>query len=114
MGDKDALLTALQNLIGNAIDVVGEHAQIQVLVNQLSEAQVDLVVVDNGPGVDDLLLEKIFEPFYTSRAKGTGLGLAVVRAIAEAHSGTAWVKSIVGHGSRFGIRLPLITVKELE
>ncbi|MCF6299125.1 MAG: ATP-binding protein [Thiomicrorhabdus sp.] len=114
MGDKDALLTALQNLIGNAIDVVGEHAQIQVLVNQLSEKQVDLVVVDNGPGVDDLLLEKIFEPFYTSRAKGTGLGLAVVRAIAEAHSGTAWVKSIVGHGSRFGIRLPLITVKELE
>jgi two-component system sensor histidine kinase FlrB len=114
MGDKDALLTALQNLIGNAIDVVGEQAQIQVLVNPFSEKQVDLVVVDNGPGVEDLLREKIFEPFYTSRAKGTGLGLAVVRSIAEAHGGTAWVKSIVGHGSQFGIRLPLMTVREVE
>ncbi|MCF6299101.1 MAG: ATP-binding protein [Thiomicrorhabdus sp.] len=114
MGDKDALLTALQNLIGNAIDVIGEQAQIQVLVNPFSDKQVDLVVVDNGPGVEDSLREKIFEPFYTSRAKGTGLGLAVVRAIAEAHGGTAWVKSIVGHGSQFGIRLPLMTVREAE
>ncbi len=114
IGDKDALLTALQNLIGNAIDVVGQHATIQVLVNKISEKQVDLVVVDDGPGVDSELLEKIFEPFYTSRAKGTGLGLAVVRAIAEAHGGKAWVKSIVGHGSRFGIRLPLMSVRELE
>ncbi len=114
IGDQDALLTALQNLIGNAIDVVGQHATVQVLVNKLSEKQVDLVVVDNGPGVDSELLEKIFEPFYTSRAKGTGLGLAVVRAIAEAHGGKAWVKSIVGHGSRFGIRLPLMSVRELE
>jgi len=114
MGDKDALLTALQNLVGNAIDVVGKGAKIQVLVNQLSEKQVDLVVMDYGPGIEDALLDKIFEPFYTSRAKGTGLGLAVVRAIAEAHGGTAWVKSIAGHGSRFGIRLPLITVREVE
>ncbi|HIE40307.1 MAG TPA: PAS domain-containing protein [Thiomicrorhabdus sp.] len=114
MGDKDVLLTALQNLIGNAIDVVGKHATIQVLVNKLSEKQVDLVVVDSGPGVEPELLEKIFEPFYTRRAKGTGLGLAVVRAIAEAHGGKAWVKSIVGHGSRFGIRLPLMSVKEGE
>jgi len=114
MGDKDALLTALQNLIGNAMDVVGKGAKIQVLVNQLSEKQVDLVVMDYGPGIEDALLEKIFEPFYTSRAKGTGLGLAVVRAIAEAHGGTAWVKSITGHGSRFGIRLPLIAVREVE
>ena len=114
IGDKDALLTALQNLIGNAMDVVGEHAKIQVLVNQISEKYVDLVVMDYGPGVEETLLEKIFEPFYTSRAKGTGLGLAVVRAIAEAHGGTAWVKSIIGHGSRFGIRLPLMTAREVE
>ncbi len=113
MGDKDALLTALQNLIGNAIDVVGQNAGIQVVVNPISSKQVDVVVVDNGPGIEPELLEKVFEPFYTSRAKGTGLGLAVVRAIAEAHGGKAWVKSIVGHGSRFGIRLPLVAAREL-
>ncbi len=114
LGDKDALLTALQNLIGNAIDVVGQAADIQVSVNRISDNRVDLVVSDHGPGIDEHLQEKIFEPFYTRRAKGTGLGLAVVRAIAEAHGGKAWVKSIEGHGSRFGIRLPLMTERGLE
>jgi two-component system sensor histidine kinase FlrB len=114
IGDKDALMTALQNLVGNAIDVIGQHAMIQVTVNKISDEKVDLVISDNGPGIEPELLEKIFEPFYTKRARGTGLGLAVVRAIAEAHSGKAWVKSIPGYGSRFGIRLPLVVMKEKE
>lgn len=114
IGDKDALMTALQNLVGNAIDVIGQHAVIQVSVNKVSDEKVDLVISDNGPGIESELLEKIFEPFYTKRARGTGLGLAVVRAIAEAHSGKAWVKSIPGYGSKFGIRLPLAAMKEVE
>ena len=114
IGDQDALMTALQNLIGNAIDVIGQQAVIQVTVNKISDERVDLVISDNGPGIESELLEKIFEPFYTKRARGTGLGLAVVRAIAEAHGGKAWVKSIPGYGSRFGIRLPLATMKEIE
>ena len=111
-GDKDALLTALQNLVGNAIDVVGSSAEIEVTVNKISDEKVDLVVSDKGPGINSENLEKIFEPFYTSRAKGTGLGLAVVRAIAEAHNGEIWVKSIVGYGTQFGLRLPLTSRKE--
>lgn len=114
IGDRDALLTALQNLVGNAIDVIGQEAVIQVTVNKISDEKVDLVISDNGPGIEPELLEKIFEPFYTKRARGTGLGLAVVRAIAEAHSGKAWVKSIPGYGSKFGIRLPLVVMKEVE
>ncbi|WP_127470466.1 sensor histidine kinase [Thiomicrorhabdus aquaedulcis] len=111
LGDLDALITALQNLIGNAIDIVGQQARIEVMVNVLPGYKVDIVVSDQGPGISADRLEKVFEPFYTSRAKGTGLGLAVVRAIAEAHNGEAWVKSIPGYGSRFGIRLPLIDAK---
>ncbi|MDX1352854.1 MAG: ATP-binding protein [Thiomicrorhabdus sp.] len=113
-GDKDALMTALQNLVGNAIDVVGQKAEIEVTVNKLSADKVDLVVSDKGPGIESSQLEKIFEPFYTSRAKGTGLGLAVVRAIAEAHNGEVWVKSIVGYGTQFGLRLPLTSIKEVS
>lgn len=107
LGDMDALVTALQNLINNAIDSVGKRARIEVTVNKISNDRVDIVVSDQGPGIEAEKLEKIFEPFYTSRAKGTGLGLAVVRAIAEAHNGEVWVKSIVGYGSQFGLRLPL-------
>ncbi|WP_130537785.1 sensor histidine kinase [Thiomicrorhabdus indica] len=108
-GDMDALVTALQNLVHNALEVIGIGAQIQVSAKVINDNFLDLIVMDNGPGIEPEKLEQIFEPFYTSRAKGTGLGLAVVRAIAEAHSGEVWVKSIVGYGSRFGIRLPLQT-----
>ncbi len=112
-GDLDGLVTALHNLISNAIDVVGTQAKIQVTVNKL-EDKIDILVKDEGPGIEPEKLEQVFEPFYTSRAQGTGLGLAVVRAIAEAHNGQAWVKSIVGYGSTFGIRLPLAEVKGIE
>jgi two-component system sensor histidine kinase FlrB len=113
-GDLDGLATALQNLIGNAIDAVGRGAKIQVSLQRINDDKVDIVVSDNGPGIAADKLEKVFEPFYTSRAKGTGLGLAVVRAVAEAHNGQAWVKSIPGYGSKFGIRLPLAEVKGMQ
>lgn len=112
LGDEDALLTALQNLVGNAIDIVSEHAEITVAVTPVNSQQVDIVVADNGPGLSEEMNEKIFEPFFTSRAQGTGLGLAVVRAVAEAHDGEVWVKSIAGHGAMFGLRLPLLENKE--
>lgn len=109
LGDQDALLTALENLVSNAIDIVSEHAEIDVSA-ALDEKrhQVDITVADNGPGLSEAMNEKIFEPFFTSRAQGTGLGLAVVRAVAEAHGGEAWVKSVKGRGAVFGLRLPLL------
>lgn len=113
MGDQDALITAFQNLIGNAVDIMGQEALIKVEVVATGESVVDIVVSDNGPGIEKELLERVFEPFYTKRAKGTGLGLAVVRAVAEAHGGKAWVKSIPGLGSKFGIQLPLVQTKGL-
>ncbi|BBP45535.1 PAS domain-containing sensor histidine kinase [Thiosulfatimonas sediminis] len=106
LGDMDALSTALQNLINNALDVIGSQAVVHIRVQRHADF-VDMMVTDNGPGIEADNLEKIFEPFYTSRAKGTGLGLAVVRTIAEAHQGEVWVKSIIGYGSKFGIRLPI-------
>ncbi|MDG6777629.1 ATP-binding protein [Thiomicrorhabdus sp. zzn3] len=113
-GDLDGMATALQNLISNAIDVVGKDAKIEVHLEKAADDQIDIIVSDQGPGIEADKLEKVFEPFYTSRAKGTGLGLAVVRAIAEAHNGQAWVKSIPGYGSKFGIRLPLAETKEIQ
>lgn len=115
VGDADALLTALQNLVVNAIDIVHKHAKIRVSVNPVKESQrdmIDIKVSDQGPGLEENMVNKVFEPFYTSRAQGTGLGLAVVRAVAEAHDGEAWVMSVPNKGATFGIRLPLSHTEE--
>jgi two-component system sensor histidine kinase FlrB len=104
-GDLAALTTALQSLIVNAIDVVKESAEI-VLSAHVDADWVRLVVKDNGPGIALELQEKVFEPFYTSRAQGTGLGLAVTRAVAQAHHGKVTLVSKLGAGSEFCLWLP--------
>jgi two-component system sensor histidine kinase FlrB len=104
-GDLAAITTALQNLIVNAIDVVRESAVIQLRV-ETTPTQVCFVVEDRGPGIAPALQEKVFEPFYTSRAQGIGLGLAVTRAIAQAHHGEVRLQSVVGQGCQFYFCLP--------
>lgn len=105
-GDMAALVTALQNLIVNAIDVAKHAARIELTVRE-DQDMLCFDVKDHGPGIAFDLQERIFEPFYTSRAQGTGLGLAVTRAIAQAHHGKALlVKSAVGEGAVFQFCLP--------
>jgi two-component system sensor histidine kinase FlrB len=104
-GDLAALTTALQSLIINAIDIVRVSADI-TLSTAVDEHWVYIRVTDKGPGIAQELQEKIFEPFYTSRAQGTGLGLAVTRAVAQAHHGKVTLVSTVGEGSEFCLWLP--------
>lgn len=111
LGDEDGLLTALENLVSNAVEIVQKGAIIHVIAEQKGQ-QLNLSVRDNGPGLKPEMNEKVFEPFFTSRAQGTGLGLAVVRAVAEAHDGEVWVKSVEGNGAEFGLRLPLLLTEE--
>lgn len=106
-GDHDSLMTALQNLVVNSIDVVRLRAKIDISVDIFYQDWIDIKVSDQGPGIASDIQDKVFEPFFTSRAKGTGLGLAVVRTVAEAHGGEAWVESKLGQGAQFGLRLPL-------
>jgi len=111
LGDEDGLLTALENLVNNAIEIVQKEAKIYIKAEPCGQ-HVELSVRDSGPGLKADMNEKVFEPFYTSRAQGTGLGLAVVRAVAEAHDGEVWVKSVEGNGAEFGLRLPLLLTEE--
>ena len=106
VGNRDALLTSLQNLVNNAIEAAGDGVAIIFRVAALEGDGVEFQIEDNGPGIERSVQQQIFEPFYTSRARGTGLGLAVVQAVADAHGGEAWVRSMVGEGATFGIRLP--------
>jgi two-component system sensor histidine kinase KdpD len=68
-------------------------------------------VVDQGPGVPDAELERVFEPFYRGdRPSGAGLGLAIARGFAEANGGRVWAESRPGQGATFALALPIVEV----
>ncbi len=69
---------------------------------------VRIAVIDNGPGVDPRVASRLFMPFVTTRARGTGLGLALVQKIIVTHNGRVLVQSEPGGGTRFVVSMPLI------
>ncbi len=105
LGNADALTGAVTNLLRNAVEACGAGGEI-ALECELDAASVNIVVADNGPGIAPDVQARLFEPFFTTRAQGNGLGLAVVQAVAQAHGGHAWCKSQPGQGATFGMRLP--------
>jgi two-component system sensor histidine kinase FlrB len=113
LGNKSALTGAIQNLVLNSIQVIKEGAQIE-LTSYCKDGYALLSVRDNGKGIDKELADKIFEPFYTSRSQGTGLGLAVVKSVANAHQGDVKLVSKAGEGAHFCIHIPLLetTIKQ--
>lgn len=106
LGNKSALTGAIQNLVLNSIQVIKEGVQIE-LSSYCKDGYALLSVRDNGKGIDKELADKIFEPFYTSRVQGTGLGLAVVKSVANAHQGDVKLVSQSGEGAHFCIHIPL-------
>jgi two-component system sensor histidine kinase FlrB len=109
---REILASALANLARNALDACGRGTQLTWQVESRANT-VCIVLDDNGPGVDAGLREQIFEPFFTTRPSGTGLGLAVVRAVIVAHGGTIELDGDYQEGARFLIRLPLPDAQQL-
>jgi signal transduction histidine kinase len=110
-GDAEKLRRVLINLVGNALDAFAEaktpapHLQVQAGEN-LAGNEVWIRVRDNGPGMDAEKLGRIWSPFYTSKATGTGLGLALSKKVVEAHGGALEASSAPGEGTEFVITLP--------
>lgn len=103
-GNLTALTAALSNLIANAFD-----SRPDVVVTLRAEQRgdrVELTVSDNGPGIAPSLRSRVFEPFFSTRPAGTGLGLAVVKTVADAHRAELALESAPGLGTRIGIALP--------
>ncbi|MCA0971907.1 PAS domain S-box protein [Halobacillus litoralis] len=95
----------LINLVKNGIDAV-EHGGIVSIVAELSSQELTLSVSDNGPGLSAQELSKIGEPFFTTKEKGTGLGVMVTKKIVGDLSGTISYKSKKGEGTKVTVRLP--------
>lgn len=105
MGDRLQLEVVLRNLLANAFDAVAsKHGAIRLTIEHNIDNRIDILVEDDGNGLTTDISEKIFEPFVTNKSSGLGLGLAISRAIAEAHGGKL-VAECQGHGC-FRLSLP--------
>ncbi len=111
MGNITSLQGAILNLIHNACQVSPKGSVITVSANLIGQ-QLCLSIADAGQGVPDDLKEKIFEPFYTTKTQGTGLGLAVVKSVTTAHQGKLTVMNHRNGGAVFTMALPLIQTSQ--
>ena len=109
-GDPEQLKEALVNLILNACDAMGSGGRIEIteekgIVPPLGRAVV-LRVSDSGPGIPAALQEEVFQPFFSTKEEGTGLGLPIAKRILEEHGGWLHLHSVEGKGATFVLALP--------
>jgi signal transduction histidine kinase len=109
-GDEVLLRQAFSNLARNALEACAEHGQTPRVVFEgsltSSPEAARITVSDNGPGIDPAAGDRIFQPFFTTRAKGTGLGLALVQKIVVTHNGRIAVTASEAGGASFQVTLP--------
>jgi C4-dicarboxylate-specific signal transduction histidine kinase len=115
-GDRVQLQQVMLNLIVNAIQAmsgIGEGArELQISIDAVpSEGGVRVGVRDTGPGLSPESLSRLFEPFYTTKPEGTGMGLSICRSIIEAHGGRLWASANVPCGTIFQFTLPAHTAR---
>jgi two-component system, OmpR family, sensor histidine kinase KdpD len=109
--DMDLIVNVLRQLLENAAKYSPRESTIQISVEK-TDSQVMVSVADRGPGIDEFEQALIFDKFYRGKdnrylIQGTGMGLAIAKAVVEAHGGTIGVTSQLGQGSVFSFTLPL-------
>lgn len=113
-GDKDALVGALSNLAMNAVEAAEGRVNLEVRVCALNDRWLQIQVEDDGPGIAEDILDRVFDPFFTTRAAGTGLGLAVVANTIANHGGSVSVENRPQRGALFSIELPIGAALPIE
>jgi signal transduction histidine kinase len=108
--DRDKIVQVLINLIRNAFEAMNDPGEVHiVLVHEGDKAYTS--ITDTGSGIPEKALADIFNPFYTTKEEGTGLGLSLCQKIAHDHHGEITVRSEVGIGSMFTLELPVVAVE---
>ena len=100
----ESLIGAILNLVINALQA--EALEIQLTLASMDDSGIQISIEDNGTGMSDAIKSQAFLPFYTTKAQGNGLGLAVVFAVVKAHSGTISMESFEGVGTQVNLYLP--------
>ena len=109
--NRDTLVGAVLNLLENALQAAGPQARLKVHAYSRDQA-LRLCISDNGGDIDSETLERLGEPFFTTKTTGTGLGVAVVKAVARAHQGDLLLRSRLGRGTCAILTLPLIAAAQ--
>jgi two-component system, NtrC family, sensor histidine kinase HydH len=108
LGDQEKLHQVAINLILNAAQASSSGMTIGLLLRPIVGNRVELVVKDQGSGIDTETLRHVLEPFFTTKSSGTGLGLAIVKSIVDDHRGQILIESDPEHGTQVRILLPMI------
>ncbi len=115
-GDRVQLQQVLLNLVMNACDAMAgaarDHRQLTIRTHQAEDGSIHILVVDCGAGIASEKLDQVFEPFYTTKPHGMGLGLSVCRTIVAAHGGKLWATNNLEQGTTFHISLPVAKPKQ--
>ena len=110
LGDRVQLQQVVLNLAKNGIEAMSgvddRTLQLRIRSARHDPNQVLVAVSDSGSGIDPEVIGRIFEPFYTTKPQGTGMGLAISRSIIEAHGGRLWAETNTTHGATFQCTLP--------
>lgn len=115
LGDATQLRQIIHNLLRNAEDALEGRAGARIVIRtQQGSRHARLSLADNGPGFPVELLPRIFEPYVTTKARGTGLGLPIVKKIVDEHQGSIEISNAPEGGARIDIRLPLVKVEEAK
>jgi len=101
------LASVIANMIQNAIQVCEDKPEIEVWAGAINQHMMLIRVSDNGPGIPSDIIDQVFDPFFTTRAAGTGLGLAVLASVVQRHGGTVHATNRESGGAQFTILLPV-------
>jgi PAS domain S-box-containing protein len=105
VADETQLIQVFENLIRNAVQAMGDQGCLRLRAST-TDGRVHVLVEDDGPGIPDADRARIFEPLFTTKAKGMGLGLALCKRIVEAYGGDIQIDSVPGEGTTVRIALP--------
>jgi two-component system sensor histidine kinase FlrB len=114
MGDHEELTGALSNLAMNALEAAKGSVILDVWVGALNNHWLQIRVRDNGPGISEDIIDRVFDPFFTTRSQGTGLGLAVVAMTVSNHGGEITVKNNPTGGAEFLISFPMANITDAD